>query len=407
MDGGRGRTGAGGDVRIILHLDMDAFFAAIEQRERPELRGKPVIVGRRGPRGVVTTCSYEARPYGVRSAMPSVTAERLCPDAVWIAPRGALYREVSRRVFAIVEERVPVVERVSIDEAYGDLTGAVAGFEEAAELARELKERIRRSERLTASVGIAPCRFLAKIASDLDKPDGLVVIRSEDVPRVLHPLPVRAIPGVGPRMAERLARLGLRTVGDVARCPDRRLRRALGARTAEFLRRRARGEDDTPVEPVHERKQVSEERTYVHDLHDREAIERELLARALGVAGELRRRGLVARTVTLKVRDDRYRTVTRSRTLAEPTDLASTLFRVALELFRERVELGGRGIRLLGLGASQLAARHDLPPALFPDEREEKERVLGRIADSLRERFGKEALRPARLLPGARPEDGR
>ncbi len=390
--------------RVILHLDMDAFFAAIEQRERPELRGKPVLIGRPGPRGVVATCSYEARRYGVHSAMPSVTAARLCPDAVWVQPRHRFYAEVSRRIFGeIVARHVPVLEQVSVDEAYGDLTGLAADLAEGAEIAARIREEIRRRERLTASAGIAPCRFLAKIASDLDKPDGLTVLSRERFLAVVGPMPVQVIPGVGPKLARRLGGLGVRTVEELARVPFARLRRELGLRTALFLAARARGEDDTPVGAPHERKQVSEERTYRDDLRDPGEIERELLARAEGVAAALRRRGLVARTVVLKVRDGTFRTVTRSRTLDEPTDLARHLYEAGRDLLRERVDLAGRGVRLLGLGAKDLLRREELPPALFPDERRERERAAARAADLLRARFGSSALRPARLVP--RPAD--
>ena len=216
--------------RVILHLDMDAFYAAVEQRERPELRGKPVLIGHPGPRGVVATCSYEARRFGIRSAMPSVRAMRLCPDAIWLPPNFTLYHEVSERIFALVERAAPVIEQVSIDEAYGDLTGVARDLADGAEIARELKDSIRAAERLTASAGVARCRFLAKVASDLEKPDGLVAIGPADVERVLWPLSVRVIPGVGPKLQEQLARRGARTVGDLARADERMLRRELGPR---------------------------------------------------------------------------------------------------------------------------------------------------------------------------------
>jgi nucleotidyltransferase/DNA polymerase involved in DNA repair len=385
---------------------MDAFFAAIEQRERPELRGKPVLIGHPGRRGVVATCSYEARPFGVHSAMPSVTAARLCPDAVWVAGRMGLYKEVSRRIFALLDEIAPIVERVSIDEAYADLTGVAPELADAAALARTLKERIREQERLTASAGVAPCRFLAKIASDLEKPDGLVLLPRDEIPRRLWPLPVRVIPGVGPKMSAQLGRLGVRTVGELARLPEEALRRRLGARTARFLARRARGLDDAPIVPEHERKQISEERTYVDDLHDRHLVERELLVHADAVAAELRRRELVGRTVVLKVRDERFHTVTRSHTLEEPTDLAREIHAVAVDLFRRRIDLGGRGVRLLGVGVKELRPLRELPPTLFPDEARERARAAARTADALRARFGRDALRPASLLQAPRPTSG-
>ncbi len=384
--------------RIILHLDMDAFFAAVEQRDRPELRGKPVLIGHPGARGVVATCSYEARRFGVRSAMPSVTAARLCPDAVWVGPRFEAYRDASHRIFEIVRAAVPVVEQVSVDEAYGDLTGAARDLEDAAALARRLKQAIHEAESLTASVGVSYCRFLAKVGSDLEKPDGLVTISRADVTARLWPLPVRVIPGVGPKTADRLVSLGLRTVGDLARCPEPRLREALGAAMAGYVRERAHGEDDTPVEEAHARKQVSEERTYREDLRDPDAIGRELLARCEGVAAELRRRHLRARAVVIKVRDGRYRTVTRTHTVDEPVDLASELHEIARRLLRERVNLGREGVRLLGVAARDLVGDKDVPSSLFPDERREREHRVAEAADRVRERFGDAALKPARLL---------
>lgn len=384
--------------RVILHLDMDAFYAAIEQRDRPELRGRPVLIGHPGPRGVVATCSYEARPFGVRSAMPSVRAMRLCPDAVWLPPNFELYHAVSQRIFEIVEQVVPVVEQVSIDEAYGDLTGAVLDLDAGVELARDLKGEIRRAERLTASAGVAPCRFLAKIASDLKKPDGLVRIAREEVESVLWPLSTRVVPGVGPKLAERLATLGMRTVGEIARADERMLRRELGVATAAFLKERARGEDDSPVETWHARKQVSEERTYGRDLAGDAAIEQEIFARADGVAAELRRRELMAKNVAVKLRDGSYRTITRSRTLDEPTDLAAEIYEVARSLWQAAAEFRGVGLRLLGVAARELRAAREVPPPLFPDEAKERARRMARAADQLRARFGSGAARPARLL---------
>lgn len=385
--------------RLILHLDMDAFFAAVEQRDRPELRGKPVIIGRPGPRGVVATCSYEARRFGVRSAMPSVTAERLCPQGIWVRGRMDLYGEVSHRIFRRMTEEVPVVEQVSVDEAYGDLTGFCPGFPEAETLARRIKEHIRSEERLTASAGVAACRFLAKVASDLEKPDGLTVIQPEQAQRILAPLPVRVIPGVGPRLAQRLAVLGVAAIGDLERISLARLNQEVGPATAYFLKQRALGEDDTPVEPHAGRKQVSEERTYGADLRGHAEVERELFLRAEAIAAALRDREVLARAVTLKIRDNAYRTVTRTHTLEEPTDLAMDLYQHALALWRQAAEFHERGIRLLGLAAKELITENDVTPSLFPDERRARARSVARATDALREKFGEGSILPARLLP--------
>lgn len=385
-------------ARIILHLDMDAFFAAIEQREDPSLVGRPVIIGHRGRRGVVATCSYEARRYGVHSAMPSLNAERLCPDAVWLQGRSDLYRETSQRIFTMLASEIPLIEQVSVDEAYGDLSGVVPAIEEAAPLARTLQAKILEDEGLSASIGVAGCRFLAKIASDLEKPAGLVLLRCADLETRIHPLSVQKIPGVGPKLAAVLQRRGFCLIGDLAAADEGLLRRHFGVRTGSFLAARARGEDDTPLENSHQRRSVSEERTYHEDLVDEETILRELLARSEGVAQTLRRKELCARTVILKARDARYRTVTRSVTLDEPAELTEEIYHAAKRLWQEKTQFHGRGVRLLGVGATKLIPRREIPPPLFPDDERERSREIARAADELRRRFGRDVIGPGRLL---------
>ncbi|HZN53968.1 MAG TPA: DNA polymerase IV [Candidatus Polarisedimenticolaceae bacterium] len=384
--------------RVVLHLDMDAFYAAVEVREDPELAGRPLIIGHRGRRGVVATCSYEARAFGVRSAMPSLTAERLCPDAIWLPGRMELYVEVSRRIRRLLDDAAPVVEPLSIDEAFLDLTGHAAGLAEGAALARALKDRIRAQERLTASVGVAPNKFLAKLASDMEKPDGLVVFPIEDVPTRLWPLPVRRLWGVGPKSAEKLERGGIRTVGDIARAPESALVPLVGPALAAHVHRLAHGEDRRPVERGLEAKSISEERTYVEDLTDRDEIDRALLARARGVARELRRQGLAARTIHIKVRTGDFTTATRALTLPDPTDLADTILDAARALFRERIDLQGRGVRLLGVGVSGILPAESAPAPLFPDAVAERSRRLARAEDAVSDRLGTRALTRARLL---------
>jgi DNA polymerase-4 len=393
--------------RVILHLDMDAFYAAVEIRDDAALAGKPLIIGHRGRRGVVSTCSYEARAFGVRSAMPSVTAERLCPRAIWLPGRMSLYVEVSRRIRGILEDATPVVEPLSIDEAFLDLTGLACGprgivatLDDGRRVGAALKERIRAQEGLTASVGVAPNKFLAKIASDLEKPDGLVILRAEEVPARLWPLPVERLWGVGPKTAPRLRQAGLRTVGDVARAERPRLERLVGGDWAGHLSTLARGEDDRPVEPWREARSISEERTYATDLRDPEEIDRALLARAEGVARDLRREGLAARTVRIKVRSGDFTTWTRARTLPAPTDLAEVIVRAARDLFRRKIDLGGKGVRLLGVGAAGLEPAGAGQAPLFPDAGEERARRAARAADAVRDRLGEGAITRARLLRG-------
>jgi len=385
--------------RVVLHLDMDAFYAAVEVREDPRLAGRPLIVGHRGRRGVVATCSYEARAHGVRSAMPALTAERLCPAAVWLAPRMDLYAAVSRAVLAILERHSPSIEPLSIDEAFVDLTGIAADLPAGGELARTIQRSIEGEQRLTASAGVAPNKYLAKLASDLEKPRGLVVLGPADlVPRV-HPLPVERLWGVGPRTAQRLRRGGLATIGAVHAVAASRLRALVGASLATHLRQLASGADDRPVLAAREARSISEERTYGDDLFDPRTIDRELFARACAVARELRRQGLCARTVQLKVRSGDYQTWTRARTLPAPADLAETLVRAARELLAERIELRGRGVRLLGVGVSGLApAAAPGQGRLFTDAEDSRARRRARAADAVRARLGPESIVRARLL---------
>ena len=401
--------------RVILHLDMDAFYAAVETREDPSLAGRPLIVGHRGRRGVVSTCSYEARRYGVRSAMPSLTAERLCPQAVWLPVRMDLYAEVSRRIRGILEEATPVVEPVSIDEAFLDMTGVAAGsarrpvrtLSEGRQVAAYLKERIVAAERLTASVGVAPNKFLAKVASDLEKPDGLVVLPLEEVPARLWPLPVERLWGVGPRTAPRLKAAGLATIGDLARRSATEIESLVGESWGEHLHALAHGRDERVVETSRDARSISEERTYEDDLREADAIDRELLARAEGVARTLRREGLVARTVHLKVRTGDFTTWTRARTLPAPTDLGEILLDAARHLYRERIRLGRRGVRLLGVGVSGIepagSPGRGVQAGLFADPAEQRARRAARAADAVRDRLGDAAITRARLLEGRSP----
>ena len=400
--------------RVILHLDMDAFYAAVEIRENPSLAGKPLIIGYRGRRGVVSTCSYEARKFGVHSAMPSVVADRRCPDAIWLPGRMSLYVRVSRELRRMLDDYSPRVEPLSIDEAFIDLTGIATDLERGVEIAGAIKERIRREQRLTASIGVAPNKFLAKVASDLEKPDGLVLLSPETLGERFWPLPVERLWGVGPGMAARLHGGGVRTVGDLLRIPESALADLAGASQAARLRALARGEDERPVRPHRRAKSISEERTYGEDLTDEREIDRALLARAEGVARQMRRQGWVGRTVQIKVRRGDFTTWTRSLTLPAPTDLAETIVEAARRLYRERIRLGGRGVRLLGVGMSGL----ERPPAgqgrLFLDPDEERARRAARVADAVRDRLGEQSLTRARLLrrsrrhtddPGSDPEE--
>lgn len=384
--------------RVVAHLDMDAFYAAIEVLDDPTLAGRPLIVGHAGPRGVVATCSYEARAFGVRSAMPSVTARRLCPDAVWRRGRMRRYVEISRAIRAILSDVAPVVEPLSIDEAFLDLTGLARDLFDGGNIGRTLKDRIRREQGLTASVGVAPNKFLAKFASDLEKPDGLVVFPPEAIEDVLWPRDVDRLWGVGPKTALRLRAAGFRTIGDLLRTDRAHLERVVGRRGADHLTALARGHDDRTVTPTREAKSVSEERTYGTDLTDPRDLDREILARAEGVARELRRDGVAGRTVHLKVRTADYTTWTRSSTLPHATDLAEVLVREARAMLRDRIDLRGRGVRLLGVGVSHLESAGQGQAELFPDPDEARARRAAKASDAVRSAMGDDAVTRARLL---------
>jgi len=344
-------------TRKIIHVDMDAFFAAIEQRDNPRLRGKPVIVGGSpDSRGVVCTASYEARAYGVRSAMPAAEARRRCPDGIFVPVNMRKYQEVSRQIRALFLAVTDLVEPISLDEAFLDVTSTTT---DPRELGHELKRRIKAVTGLTASVGISYNKFLAKLASDMDKPDGLTIITPEDAAYLLPALSVRKLWGVGPKTEALLASLGIRTVGDILDFGDDQLRVALGTRADELLLL-SRGIDDRPVMPHHERKSVGEETTFATDYGPAEIreIERTLQEFAVALSSRLRSRRLKARTVTLKVRHPDFTTLTRSVTLNTPSDSARIFHRLALELLG-KVDMGRR-VRLVGLQVSNL--RHEDTP---------------------------------------------
>ncbi|HEX9043523.1 MAG TPA: DNA polymerase IV [Candidatus Limnocylindrales bacterium] len=380
--------------RTILHVDLDAFFAAVEQRDRPELRGLPVVVGGGGPndRGVVSTASYEARRFGVHSAMPLRTAAALCPTAIFLPVDGAKYQSVSRQVMAILRRFTPLVEPVSIDEAFLDVTASRALFGDGTAIGRRIKEAIHAETELTASVGVATNKLVAKVASDLRKPDGLVVVPPGDEAGFLAPLPISRLWGVGPKTGERLREQGVRTIGDLARLPIDVLERELGHH-GSTLHERALGIDLDPVGGGEAAKSIGHEHTFDVDTDDREAIERTLLAMAEGVAGRLRQTGVTAGTVSVKIRDTHFRTITRQCPLAPPTDMADPIWRAALHLARP--ELHGIRVRLIGVTVSNLGAPEQL--GMFePDDVRMRRAVAA--ADELRRRFGERAVTRGRLV---------
>ena len=386
--------------RTILHVDLDAFFAAVEQRDRPELRGKPVIVGGGGPnqRGVVSTASYEARVFGVHSAMPLRTAGALCPHGIFLPVDGRKYGRVSKDVLAVLRRFTPLVEPISIDEAFLDVTGSRALLGDGETIARAIKAAVHDEIGLTISVGVARTKLVAKIASDLRKPDGLVVVPPGTEAAFLAPLPIGRLWGVGAKSAAVLREYGVQTIGDLAALPADLLERRFGV-VGTSLGDRARGLDGDRVTGEREAaKSIGHEHTFDVDSSDREVIERSLLGLSEGVAGRLRDSGVKAATVTVKIRDSSFHTITRQRTLKEPTDLTEPIFRTALELARPEVR--GKKIWLLGVTASGLAEPDQL--SLFAADDPRRRRAV-EAEDLVRHRYGDRAITRARLVRSRLP----
>ena len=386
----------------ILHVDMDAFYASVEVLKDPALRGKPVAVGGAGARGVVMSASYEARRYGITSAMPAARAKRLAPQVVFVPPDFAAYRAYATRLREVLLSFTPLVEPLSLDEAFLDVGGATSLFGPPSSLATQIRGRVLEELELVCSVGVAPNKFLAKMASAAAKPNGVTVVPANGVLDFLHPLPVGALWGVGERTGEVLGRLGVRTIGELATTPLRVLERTLGEAAARHLTGLANGRDDRTVVPYEAPKSVSHEETFDRDLDAEEDLLRELLRLSFRVAARLRAEGFRARTVTLKARLASFATLTRSRTLADPTDSGHEIHRVTSELLRA-IPGERRRFRLLGVAATGLASAGEEQLALVRAGRwEDAERAL----DLIEGRFGRNAAVPASLIElerGTRP----
>lgn len=386
--------------RVILHVDMDAFFAAIAVLDDPSLEGKAVLVGGTGPRAVVTTASYEARRFGCGSAMPMAVARRRCPHAVVVKVPGERIREKSAEVFAIFDEFCPLVQPLSVDEAFLDMTGSQRLLGTPVAMARQLKDVIKRRTGLTASVGVAPNKLLAKMASEMDKPDGLTVITSENVDAVLTPLPVGRLWGVGPATEATLHRQGIQTLGDLRGLSEAALRKRFGD-LGGSLYRRCRGIDARPVVPDREAKSIGHEQTFAHDLAEADEVRAFLLGHTEAVGRRLRRHGCLARGVTVKVRDGQFRTVTRSATLEEPSDRTDVLWARAKGLFDAWAAAGFVPVRLIGVSAGPLT-RGGEQLGLFDAEDRDKRRAVDAAADVIVERFGSAALHRGSARPSRR-----
>jgi DNA polymerase-4 len=394
------------DGCTVLHIDMDAFFASVEVRRRPELAGTPVIVGGAGNRGVVTSATYEARRYGVHAAMPTARALRLCPTATVLPGDMALYAEVSRSVMALFRSVTPLVEPLSMDEAFLDVTGSRRRLGDAVEIGEYLRARVFDEQGITCSVGAAGTKFVAKLASTSAKPDGMLVVRPPEVMGFLHPLPVGALWGVGPKTEETLLRLGLRTVGDIAHVPARTLQRALGAAAGSHLHELSWGRDPRRVVPDEPDRSTGAEETFSTDIDDPVVIHRELLHLAERTAGRLRATGTLARTVSIKVRFADFATLTRSRTLGVPTDVGQELYDTARALY-DALGLDRARIRLVGVRAERLIDAGTASQQLELGAREYGRREAELAADRAARRFGAGAVRPATLLRrSGRPGSG-
>ena len=388
--------------RAILHVDMDAFFASVEQLDNPSLRGKPVLVGGAGRRGVVAAASYEARKFGCRSAMPTAVALRLCPHAIVVKGSFARYSEISSQVFGILGGFSPLVEPLSVDEAFVDVSGSPPLFGPAPHIAQTIREQIHTTTGLTASVGVATNKLIAKIASDANKPDGLTVVHPGDESAFLSEQPIGVVPGLGPATQARLHKFGLRTVGQLARAPLEQLQAVFGE-YAQQVHDRANGRDDRPVRTDRERKSISQERTFAEDLlhaHEARAL---LLWHVESVGHRLRSKGLIAGGIVLKLRYGDFETISRSASINPPTDTTATLWHAASELFDRWASVNWKPLRLLGFGVDRLSDASMRQTSLFEDN--QRDAAVDRVKDAVINKFGANAIHPAGAL--GRPRQDR
>ena len=384
--------------RAIIHLDMDAFYPAVEVLDNPTLKGKPVIVGGGRERGVVSSASYEARTFGVHSAQPMATAMRLCPNGVFLPVRMPRYKKVSKQVFEIFFRFTPLVEPLSIDEAFLDVTGSIRLFGEPVEIAKRIKQMVVNETGLTISAGVAPSKFVAKIASDMDKPDGLTVVPSDRLREFLNPLPIKKMWGVGKVTQEALARLNVRTFKDLSLMPVKVLEQQFGKHGLK-MHHLSMGIDHREVIPEHDAKSIGHEETFSQDIIDRGAAKKELLSLANKVARRMRREGVIGRTITLKVKYSDFVQLTRSKTLPTSTDDGPEIYSTVCRLLK-KTAVGKRPVRLLGISLSQLSViGSETQLGLFnPDGAALKRKELHTAIDSLHEKFGERSIRPGTLL---------
>jgi DNA polymerase IV len=384
-------------VKQIIHLDMDAFYASVEMLDNPAFRGQPVVVGGPKQRGVVSAASYEARKFGIHSALPMAVAMRLCPQGVFLPVRMPRYKEISDQIFEIFLRFTPLVEPLSIDEAFLDVTASIRLFGPAEEIAKQIKNLVQEEIGLTVSAGVAPSKLVAKIASDLIKPDGLTIVPEGKVQQFLDPLPIEKLWGVGKMTQKDLSLLNVKTIGDLSRLPKDLLRRRFGQQGLQlyFL---SKGIDDREVQPERIIKSIGREETFLEDILVKEKAGKEVLILSQRVARRLRRHGKAGRTVTLKVTYDNFTRITRSLTLPAATDDGGTIYRVSLGLL-EKTEIGKRPIRLLGIYVSQLTKPGEGQLLLFDQTNEiKKTGRLNQALDAIMDKYGDQAIRPGRLI---------
>lgn len=384
-------------VKQIIHLDMDAFYASVEMLDNPAFRGQPVIVGGPKQRGVVSAASYEARKFGVHSALPMAVAMRLCPQGVFLPVRMSRYKEISDQIFEIFLRFTPLVEPLSIDEAFLDVTASIRLFGPAEEIAKQIKTQVLNEIGLTVSAGVAPSKLVAKIASDLNKPDGLTVVPEGNVQNFLDPLPIEKLWGVGKITQRDLSLLNVKTIGDLSRLPKDLLRRRFGQQglLLYFL---SKGIDDREVQPERIIKSIGREETFPEDILVKEKAGKQILILSQRVAKRLRRHGKTGRTITLKVTYDNFTRITRSLTLPEATDDGRTIYRISLDLLK-KTEIGNRPIRLLGIYLSQLTRPGEGQMSLF-DQTNGIKKIdrLNQALDTIQDKYGDQAIRPGRIM---------
>jgi DNA polymerase-4 len=376
--------------RAILHVDLDAFYAAVEQLDDPSLRGLPVLVGHDGARGVVTAASYEARVFGCRSAQPMSVAKRLCPHAIVRPTRFDRYHEMSAKMFSILESYTPLVQPLSIDEAFLDVTGSLRLFGPPEKIALEIRRRVREELGITCSVGVAPNKFLAKLASDLKKPDGLMIIKADEIEQTLSPLSISRIWGIGPKTTKRLNDFGVKLIGDLRKLSPEFLKKRFGIEADRYLKLSV-GDDERTVTPDHQAKSIGQERTFGVDLVEPDHVRGALLHQVEQVARRLRKHSFKARGVTVKIRDGEFHTVTRSASLDQPTDVTDELWQATKALFDAWAARSFRPIRLIGMQATRLT-RDPEERGLFEDPKHERLKLLDRTVDRIQSKFGSNSI---------------